>query len=231
VVPPPLSTLFEEARDHDEVLAGDTIDETDFFSRPVRPPPLDRSKDEGFRPQTDTVGDSIFVRWEKKIENSHRASPTAGMVLRSSRGITNRRKRINLYFQRRPVKQGEPKEQKGTWRGNAPRRYRIQTSPSGTISIYSITVWISVNQTFLPCYRREHRQPHPPKKRPRGRRTPMPLSEITITKAIIDRFFHKIIDCIDKRRVRRPQDGAHLWRDASLRETGCGADPGREVTP
>jgi len=35
----------------------------------------------------------------------------------------------------------------------------------------------------------------------------MPLSEITITKAIIDRFFHKIIDCIDKRRVRRPQVG------------------------
>src|SRR5574341_467089 len=55
-------------------------------SRPVRSPPPDQSTDEGFRPHTDTLANRYTSRWEEEDRERHRASPTAGMVVRSSRG-------------------------------------------------------------------------------------------------------------------------------------------------
>jgi hypothetical protein len=66
---------------------------------------IDRQTKGFFRRRTRLVN-RFLVRWEKDVENPHRASPTAGMVLRSSRRRNDLRPMVNLIFQSELVKQG-----------------------------------------------------------------------------------------------------------------------------
>ena len=73
---------------------------------PARSPPLDPSTDEGIRSRTGTAGKPFSCSMEEEDREQHRASPTAGIVLRSSRGRKHRRCTTNLFFRSELVKYG-----------------------------------------------------------------------------------------------------------------------------